>query len=88
MLALRARVYGAIFAVLLLGGASGCSASVTIGNPATNSDSRAFAAAATKQPQRPGTCESPPPEVNFPTGEWTARETILTTSAVDACAGE
>ncbi|HTZ62783.1 MAG TPA: hypothetical protein VMB51_01625 [Solirubrobacteraceae bacterium] len=43
---------------------------------------------ATIQPQRPGTCQIAPPQVRFATGEWTATETILTTNAIDACAGE
>jgi hypothetical protein len=44
--------------------------------------------AARSQPQRPGTCQIAPPQVHLPTGEWTATETILTTNAIDACAGE
>jgi hypothetical protein len=94
----RARLYGGMFAVLLLGGASGCSASVSVGMAPTTSTPQAPdratstgqtpVAAATTQPQRPGTCQIAPPQVNFPTGEWTARETVLTTDAVDACAGE
>jgi hypothetical protein len=43
---------------------------------------------ATMQPQSPGTCQIAPPQVHFPIGEWTATETILTTNAIDACAGE
>jgi hypothetical protein len=94
----RARRYGGMLAVLLLGGASGCGASVSVGRAPTTSilqapDRAAIAeetraAASTTRPQRPGTCKIAPPQVNFPTGEWTARETILTTSAIDACAGE
>ncbi len=94
----RARLYGGMFAVLLLGSASGCSASVSIGPAPTTSTPRApdraasaeqtRVAAATTRPQRPGTCRIAPPQVNLPTGEWTARETILTTGAIDACAGE
>ncbi len=95
----RARFCSALFAVLLLGGASGCSAGVSVGGtpPTTNtprapgrstSTGRAPFAAATVQRQRPDTCKIAPPHVNFPTGEWTATETILTTNAIDACAGE
>jgi hypothetical protein len=98
MLTRPARQYGATFAVLLLLGASGCSAGVSVGTPPTTSTPGAPgratstgqvpASTAIAQPQRPGTCKIAPPQVNFPTGEWTARETVLTTSAVDACAGE
>jgi len=42
----------------------------------------------TAQPQRPGTCQIAPPQVHIPTGEWTATETLLTTRAIYACAGE
>ena len=45
-------------------------------------------AAANSHPQAPGTCKIPPPQVHFPIGEWTATETILTTNAIDVCAGE
>lgn len=86
----RACLCGAIFAVLILGGASGCGASVWIGRPPTSSTRKtpAQALAAATQPQRPGTCQIAPPQATFPTGAWTATETILTTSAIDACAGE
>jgi hypothetical protein len=86
----HARLYGGMFAVLILGGASGCSAGVSVGTPPTASSSQAPdpVVAATSQPQRPGTCKIAPPQVDLPTGEWTARETILTTGAIDACAGE
>ena len=94
----RARLYGAMFAVLLLGGASGCGASVWVRTHPTTSTPRATdrsisagqapVAAATVQPQRPGTCEIAPPQVHFPTGEWTATWTVLTTNAIDGCAGE
>jgi hypothetical protein len=67
-----------MLAVLLLGGASGCGESLTT----------AQRAASTAQPQRPGTCQFAPPEVHFPPGEWTATRTILTTNAIDFCAGE
>ncbi len=93
-----ARLYGAMFAILLLVGASGCSASVSVGTSPTTgtpqapdraiSTGQAPISTATAQPQRPGTCQIAPPQVNFPTGEWTARETVLTTGAIDACAGE
>lgn len=46
------------------------------------------AAAAASHRQRPGTCRIAPPQGNFPTGEWTASKTILSTNAVDSCAGE
>lgn len=86
----RARRYGGMFTILILGGASGCSASVSVGTPPTASSPQAHdrAVAATSQPQRPGTCQIAPPQVTLPTGEWTARETILTTGAIDVCAGE
>jgi hypothetical protein len=45
-------------------------------------------AAATSHPQRPGTCKIAPPEFHFPTGEWTATKTIVTTEDIDDCAGE
>jgi hypothetical protein len=71
---------------------------VSIGTPANTSTpqapvqstttARAPVAAATSQPQRPGTCQIAPPQVHFPTGEWTATETIVTTNSIDACAGE
>jgi hypothetical protein len=85
----RARLCGAIFAVLLLGGASGCGASLWI-RTSTQSTMKtpAQVAATTAQPQRPGTCQIAPPQVHFPTGEWTSTETILTTNAIDGCAGE
>lgn len=87
-----------MLAVLLLGGASGCSASVSVGTPPTTSTTQAPdratgtgqapISATTSQPQRPGTCEIAPPQVRLPAGGWTATETILTTSAIDICAGE
>ncbi len=78
----HSRLAGAMFALLLVGGATGCSASVLVGTASTTGAPRS------SQPQRPGTCEVAPPEVKIPTGEWTAKETILTTGAIDACAGE
>jgi hypothetical protein len=91
----RARLLRAVLAVLLLGGASGCGASLSIGRPADPSAAKATGrltsaqrAASTAQPQRPGTCQIAPPQVHFPTGGWTATETILTTNSIDACAGE
>jgi len=85
----RARLCGAIFAVLLLGGASGCGASLWI-RTSTQSTTKtpAQVAAARSQPQRPGTCRIAPPQVHFPTGEWTATKTILTTNSIDVCTGE
>jgi hypothetical protein len=80
-----------MFVVLLLGGTSGCGASVWVGTrPPDRSAStgQAPVASTTAQPQRPGACQIAPPQVHFPTGEWTATETILTTDAIDACAGE
>lgn len=84
-----------MFAFLLLGAASGCSASVSVGTPpvtstqqATTSTGQTPVAAATGQPQRPGTCQIAPPQVKIPSGEWTATETTLTTEAIDGCAGE
>ncbi len=82
----RARLCGAIFAVLILGGASGCGASVWVGIRTTTSTTQTPAEAAT--PQRPGTCQIAGPQVHFPTGEWTSTETILTTNAIDGCVGE
>lgn len=92
------RLHGAIFAVLLLGGASGCGATVYVGTPPASggtqapdrstSPEQARVAAAAGQTQRPGTCQVAPPQVHIPTGEWTATETILTTYAIDVCAGE
>jgi len=94
----RVRLHGAIFALLLLGGASGCGANVSVGTPATNSAAQelgrptgaeqARVALATGRAQRRGTCQIAPPQVRLPTGEWTATETILSTYAIDACAGE
>jgi hypothetical protein len=72
----RGRLCGAIFVILLLGGASGCSAGLSIGPVAA------------AKPQRPGTCRIAPPQVHFPIGEWTATETVLTTEAIDGCVGE
>jgi hypothetical protein len=90
----RVRLPVRCFAVVLLAGASGCSASISVrtsGRAETPDESawtaRARAMAA-EHPQRPGTCEIAPPEVRVPTGEWTAAETILSTNAIDACAGE
>lgn len=93
MLTSRARVYGAVFAVLLCGGASGCSASVSVGTPPTTATpqpraGQAPAAAAAAQPQRQGTCQIAPPQVHIPTGEWTATVTVLSTNSIDACVGE
>src|ERR1035441_2427391 len=42
MLTRHARLYGAMFAVLLLGGASRCSASVSVGTPPTTSTAQAL----------------------------------------------
>src|ERR1700722_15632996 len=90
----RTRLYAAILAILLLGGMSGCSATVwvktrssaeTPDQPTWTARARA---AATEQAQRPGSCQVAPPEIQAPTGEWTAVETILSTGAIDACAGE
>ena len=86
MSSVRGRLCGAVFAVVLLGGASGCGVSVWVRTSTTVSTPQAQAVADT--PQRPGTCQIAPPNVHFPTGEWTATETILTTNAVDGCAGE
>jgi hypothetical protein len=89
MAARRARLHGAIFAVLLLGGASGCSATVSVGTPpASTGAAPTQAAVPTRQAQTPGTCQIAPPQAHFPTGEWTATATILRTSAIDVCAGE
>jgi hypothetical protein len=44
--------------------------------------------ATSAQPQSPGACQIAPPQVHFPTGEWTATRTVLTTDAIDACVGE
>jgi hypothetical protein len=74
-----------MLAILLLGGASGC-ATVSVGTPATKTPQEAAASA--RHAQRPGTCRIAPPEVHFPTGEWTATETIISTFAIDVCAGE
>ncbi len=90
------RVCGAILAVLLLVGASGCGASLSIGTPASTSTPQASVQSTTTAqtpgvaatPQRPGTCRIAPPQVRIPNGEWTATETVLTTNAIDACAGE
>jgi hypothetical protein len=82
----RTRLCGAVFAVLLLGGAGGCGASFSVGIRTSASTTQTPVEAAT--PQRPGTCQIAPPRVHFPTGEWTATRTILTTNAIDACAGE
>lgn len=93
----RARSTGVMFAVLLLCSTSGCSAGVSVGTPPTSPTQaasrprgavQARAAAVTGQVQRPGSCRIAPPQVHVPTGEWTATETILDTSSVDACAGE
>ena len=75
-----------MFAVLLLGGTSGCGASFSIGIRTSATTTRTPVEAAT--PQKPGTCQVAPPQVHFPTGEWTATKTILTTNAIDVCAGE
>jgi hypothetical protein len=85
----RARLCGAMFAFVLLGGASGCGASLWI-RTSTQSTTKtpAQVAAARSQPQRPGTCRIAPPQAHFPTGEWTSTETVLTTHSIDACAGE
>lgn len=75
-----------MFAVLLLGGASGCGASVWVRIRTTASTTQTPAEAATAQ--RPGTCQVAPPKVHLPAGEWTATKTVLTTNAIDVCAGE
>jgi hypothetical protein len=82
----RARLCSALFAILLLGGASGCGASFSIGIRTSASTTQTPVEAATAQ--RPGTCQIAPPQVHFPTGAWTSTETVLTTNAVDGCAGE
>ncbi len=90
----RARFYGAMFAGLLLGGASGCGATVWIKTsgsttmPGAIGTARARAAAADEQTQTPGTCQVPPPQIHMPNGEWTATKTILSTDAIDICKGE
>ena len=90
-------VPGATLAVLLLGGVSGCSGGVSVGTPPTSRSTPApdgsartarARAAGTARAQRPGTCEIAPPSVRLPTGEWTATKTILSTNAIDVCAGE
>ena len=86
----RERLCGAVFAILLLGGAAGCSAGVSIGTSPATGATHALArssVASTTQPQKPGTCKIAPPQVHFPTGEWTATETTLTTQAIDGCVG-
>jgi hypothetical protein len=90
-----ALLHGAMFAVFLLGGASGCGVTVSVGtNRSTEPPDRptgpeqARATVTADQPQRPGTCQVAPPQIHVPTGEWTATETILSTGAIDACAGE
>ena len=70
---------GAMFAILVLVGASGCGATASVGTRTTVQFGRA---------QAPGTCKVAPPRFRIPTGEWTTIFTILTTNAVDACAGE
>jgi hypothetical protein len=91
----RVRIHGAMCALVLLGGASGCSATIsartsssaeTSDRPTETAQVRATATA--KQAQRPGACRIAPPRIRAPVGEWTATETILSTDAVDACAGE
>jgi hypothetical protein len=93
----RSILHGAMFAVLALGGASGCGASVSVGTPSTSDTqaaeqpidtTKARPEVVTGQPQRPGTCQIAPPRVHIPTGEWTATETILSTNAIDFCRGE
>jgi hypothetical protein len=95
MLSARGLLCGVIFAVLL-GGASGCGASLSIGTIAYSSPPQAPVQYTTTTrtpveaatPQRPGTCQVAPPQVHLPPGEWTATETVLTTNAIDVCAGE
>jgi hypothetical protein len=82
----RVRLHGVMFAVLLLGGASGCSTTVWVRTSSSRETPDRPTAA--KQAQRPGTCQVAPPQIQVPTGEWTATETILSTDAIDACAGE
>jgi hypothetical protein len=90
----RVHLHGAMFAVLLLGGVSGCSAtaSVRAGGSTETPDQATWTAQAraraAEQAQRPGTCQVAPPQIKVPAGEWTATQTILSTNAVDACAGE
>jgi hypothetical protein len=89
----RARFHGAMFAVLLLGSASGCGVTVSVGTSSSaetpdRSTGTAQARATADRAQRPGTCQVAPPQTHVPTGEWTAKETILSTNAIDACAGE
>src|SRR5271156_3368546 len=89
----RARLYLAMLAVLLLGGASGCDATVYVRSSSAETPDRPVSTAqarttAAGQAQRPGTCQVAPPQIRVPTGEWTATETILSTNAIDACARE
>jgi hypothetical protein len=91
----RALLYGAIFAVLLLGGASGCGATVSAWTSSSMrtpdrliESAQARATTVGEQTQRPSTCQIAPPQINVPTGEWTAIKTILSTNAIDVCKGE
>jgi hypothetical protein len=84
-----ARLCGAMFAVLLLGGASGCSASVSVGTTDYSTKTpQQQAAVSAGYVQRPETCKIAPPRVHFPTGEWTATDTVTSTNAIDVCVGE
>jgi hypothetical protein len=92
----RRRLRGAIFAVLLLAGASGCDASRSTRTPANTSTPQASVQSTTNTqtpvaaatPQAPGSCQIAPPQVHIPAGEWTATGTVLATEAIDGCAGE
>jgi hypothetical protein len=90
----RARLHGAMFAVLLLGGASGCGATVSVWTSSMKTPDRptgtaqARATTANEQTQRPGTCQIAPPQMHITTGEWTATKDILSTDAIDVCKGE
>jgi hypothetical protein len=52
-------------------------------NQESKQSAQAPAATPSVVQQQPGTCRIAPPQVTFPTGDWTATGTVLTTSAIE-----
>ena len=90
MIPSRARLlYRAMLVILLTGIALWARTNGSVKTPdQSTAATRAQAATGDELAQRPGTCQVAPPQIHVPIGEWTATETILITTSVDACTGE
>ena len=68
---------------------SGCGVGVELSTAAReNQPTAEQTKLAETRPQLAGTCKVAPPEVQLPSGDWTATATILSTEAIDACVGQ